>query len=1201
MRTDNSFIIRAIRAVLVAGALVFALPGAILSAAAALPLETFDGVASPQLPPGWQSIVGVQADGLWTTTATTDHPADVSPRSGTNLAIFNSHDAGAGSTARLVSPAFSLAGVTGAKLGFWMYRDDADTKSDRIDVYVSTGTTTVGATLLGTIHRYRGWAPGTSSVGWQQFVFDLPAQYSGATNHVIFDGVTYGGGKDMYLDDIGVATLPGAPAINATVPGNGQVTIGFDPPASNGGSPITLYTATCVGGGTYTATGTYSPLVVTGLAAATSYTCTVSATNAVGTGPTSPGVVASTGSAPASTTPGSVQFTVFSHGFQMLTASGSPAPSIALAGTLPAGLSYQAATGLLSGTPAAGTVGTYPLVATASNGTLPDAVFPVSLVVRKASQTITFASTPQVTAGHEATLDVSSTSWLPVTVTSLSPSVCTVTDNWQLNALAAGTCMLAANQPGDADFSPAPQVQASFAISHGFAQAPTAASARPGNGFVTLDFSPPENNGGATITGYAATCQPGSVTVTGTASPLVVPSLSNGATVRCTIVAVNAAGPGDPTPVLLATPGGGTGPFALLADTGSGHVSAVDVTAGKVVATLAAGRWPLGVAYEPSGQRAWVADSGSNAIRSIDLATWAVSAPFVVGERPYGIAIDPSGAYAAVTLQSEHRVAFVDLASRTVLSKVDVGPSPAGVAIDGVGRRVLVANSGTNTVSVIDATTRTIAWTATVGAGPYGLALDPAGLMAYTANYSDGTVSSIDLAMRTVVTAPVGTDAYALSVDPTGRKVAVAGMSDGILSIHDATTLATIAVVYEFEMPSGVETSADTAYVVDGGAAALLRIDLATGAVTSRVELLEPSTMPAGFGKFLQRTVAPVAPPPPVRSLTVTRLGDGAGRVTSGESLIDCGSACSASANAGTTVVLAAAAADGSHFEGWGGACTGTGACIVTLDVAKTVTATFRLNSCIPRLGNIATRMQVRTGSDVMIGGFIVGGTQPKTVVVRARGPSLAAFGITGALADPLLQLFSGATVIGTNNDWGEASNAAALQATGYAPSHPREAALLVTLAPGAYTAIVSGVAGGTGVGIVEIFEVDHPETPLANISTRGQVLTGNDMMIGGFVIQGDRPQTVLVRARGPSLAEFGIAQPLSDPELQVYSGQNVIAANGDWQSSPDAAAIISRGFAPTDSRESVILITLPPGAYTAIVSGKNGATGVGLIEVFAQ
>ena len=133
------------------------------------------------------------------------------------------------------------------------------------------------------------------------------------------------------------------------------------------------------------------------------------------------------------------------------------------------------------------------------------------------------------------------------------------------------------------------------------------------------------------------------------------------------------------------------------------------------------------------------------------------------------------------------------------------------------------------------------------------------------------------------------------------------------------------------------------------------------------------------------------------------------------------------------------------------------------------------------------------------------------------------------------------------------------------------------------------------------MFETSSPEAPLPNIATRGKVLTDADVMIGGFIVQGDAPLTVVVRARGPSLTAAGVPGALQDTVLQLFSGPIVIASNDDWQASPDAAVIQSSGFAPGDTRESVIRITLSPGAYTAIVTGKNGATGVGIIEVFAQ
>jgi hypothetical protein len=240
----------------------------------------------------------------------------------------------------------------------------------------------------------------------------------------------------------------------------------------------------------------------------------------------------------------------------------------------------------------------------------------------------------------------------------------------------------------------------------------------------------------------------------------------------------------------------------------------------------------------------------------------------------------------------------------------------------------------------------------------------------------------------------------------------------------------------------------------------------------------------------------------------------------------------------------------------------------------------------------------------VMIGGFVIQGGSPQTVVVSATGPSLAKFGIANPLANPTLTLVrsSDQAVIATNDDWQKDPNAAQLQASGFAPGNPLEAGLAVSLPPGAYTAIVQGANGATGVGVVAVYEIDRPDAPLVNLSTRARVQTGDGVMIGGFVIQGGSPQTVVVSATGPSLAKFGIANPLANPTLTLVrsSDQAVIATNTGWQSASNASAIAASGFAPSDPHESAVLATLPPGAYTAIVSGANGGTGVGVVAVFA-
>ena len=239
-----------------------------------------------------------------------------------------------------------------------------------------------------------------------------------------------------------------------------------------------------------------------------------------------------------------------------------------------------------------------------------------------------------------------------------------------------------------------------------------------------------------------------------------------------------------------------------------------------------------------------------------------------------------------------------------------------------------------------------------------------------------------------------------------------------------------------------------------------------------------------------------------------------------------------------------------------------------------------------------------------MIAGLIIQGSTPKKVLIRARGPSLAAapFNVPGTLADPFLTLYSGATPIDSNDDYASHPNAASIPAE-WVPSNAFESAIVATLSPGAYTAIVKGYGTTSGIALVEVFEIDHPETQLINISTRVPVYTGDNVMIAGLIIQGDTPKTVLITARGPSMAgpPFNVPGTIAKPTLSLYSGQTVIASNDNWPESANAAQIRTAIGVPTNGLESAILITLQPGAYTAIVSGVNGGTGLSLVEVFAQ
>jgi hypothetical protein len=265
----------------------------------------------------------------------------------------------------------------------------------------------------------------------------------------------------------------------------------------------------------------------------------------------------------------------------------------------------------------------------------------------------------------------------------------------------------------------------------------------------------------------------------------------------------------------------------------------------------------------------------------------------------------------------------------------------------------------------------------------------------------------------------------------------------------------------------------------------------------------------------------------------------------------------------------------------------------------------FEFGGTIPvSLGNISTRSFVNTGDNVMIGGFIIAGPGNKLVLLRAIGPSLSnpPVSLANTLQDPTISLFnSGGAKIISNDNWADASNAQSIDPA-LRPSNGLESAILISLAPGAYTAIVSGVNGGTGIGLVEVFDLDSTAaSKLINISTRGLVETGDSVMIGGFIIKGPDSDKVVVRAIGPSLASppFSLTNVLQNPTLSLFDVNGMVfASNDDWRDTQEAD-IIATGLQPTNDAESAIVTTLVPGNYTAIVRGVGGTTGVALVEVY--
>ncbi|HEV2095093.1 MAG TPA: matrixin family metalloprotease [Chthoniobacterales bacterium] len=256
--------------------------------------------------------------------------------------------------------------------------------------------------------------------------------------------------------------------------------------------------------------------------------------------------------------------------------------------------------------------------------------------------------------------------------------------------------------------------------------------------------------------------------------------------------------------------------------------------------------------------------------------------------------------------------------------------------------------------------------------------------------------------------------------------------------------------------------------------------------------------------------------------------------------------------------------------------------------------------SAATHLANISTRMLVGTGDQVLIGGFIVKGFVPKKVILRALGPTLAASGIIGALNDPSLELHnSSGAVVAFNDDWQSGTQVNEISASGVAPNNQFESAMIASLAPGNYTAIVRGDNNATGIGMFEAYELDSNNTRLVNISTRGRVGVADQALIGGIIVQGGTGKKVIIRAMGPSLAS-SIAGTLADPQLELRDASgNLIAANDNWATGNQAAAISATGVAPGNSLESAIVAALAPGNYTAIVRGAANQTGIGLVEFF--
>jgi hypothetical protein len=252
------------------------------------------------------------------------------------------------------------------------------------------------------------------------------------------------------------------------------------------------------------------------------------------------------------------------------------------------------------------------------------------------------------------------------------------------------------------------------------------------------------------------------------------------------------------------------------------------------------------------------------------------------------------------------------------------------------------------------------------------------------------------------------------------------------------------------------------------------------------------------------------------------------------------------------------------------------------------------------QLANISTRGDVRTGDNILIGGFVIHSPGSKKVIIRALGPSL---NVPNRLADPYLELYDDhGTLLAKNDDWRNGYQQQAID-SGIPPSSDVESAIVISLNAGSYTAQVRGANGGTGTGIVEIYDLGNFPSDtgrLVNISTRGLVGANDNVLIGGFIVRGDNAERVIIRAIGPDLTAIGVPGALQDPTLELRDGSGtLLASNNDWRDTQEQE-IKDTQIPPNDNRDSAIVASLAPGFYTAIVRGKENATGLALVEFYA-
>jgi DNA-binding beta-propeller fold protein YncE len=606
------------------------------------------------------------------------------------------------------------------------------------------------------------------------------------------------------------------------------------------------------------------------------------------------------------------------------------------------------------------------------------------------------------------------------------------------------------------------------------------------------------------------------------------------------------------------------------------------------------------------------------------------------------IAVNPVTNTIYVADESSDVVAAIDGSTHAITSIPTVGPDQSAIEVDLTANKIYVANGGGGSVTAIDGSTN-IATAIATEIYPGLVAVNPKTNKVYiTQDYS---VAVIDGATNATTSVATGASPTGLAIDTVTNKVYVSTIGKNIVMIDGNTNAVSPVGAIAAGTLSGIAVNPVTGTLFAAASSGVTEINEATNAMTSiATEVAGPIAVnpvtntvffitPSGVEGIQEST--PNSP-----SFTTQPLAQAinAGAPFALDALAGAGSDASyqwfdngiplvdgpgVSGSATPTLYLSGGATS---------ADTGIYSCIATNSSGSTssneVPVTVTTTSNPGRLVNLSSRAFVGTGSEVSISGFAVRGSGSKSLILRGDGPALSSFGVTGALTAPALSLYdsaSAANLITQDSGWqnppsvptgywagivtpAETAAADFSQVGAFSlAAGSADSAFSIALPAGNYTSQISGKDGGTGVALSEIYDADtgSPSTALVNLSTRAFVGTGENILIAGFVISGTTSQTILIRASGPALKAFGLSGTLSDPRLQIFDNrQNLVASNFGWsggsQIASASATVGAFAWDNPSSNDSAILITLPPGNYTAQASGQSGDTGLALIEIYA-